>query len=110
MTVTPHTPSATSSAHGENSCSRSRLLIVDLLETRNRQRFASLVTGLIAGRIEYSRFEPWEIAPIVDFSQCRVRKNARKSLLERYQHAVTRGFDEGVFRFPAISKFIAANR
>ena len=69
-------------------------------------RFNKLIQELLRGRTSRNAFQPWEIDILIDIQDCQVPKPKRVDLLRRYQKAVQRQLERGVYPVMKFSEYL----
>jgi hypothetical protein len=72
-------------------------------------RFNSLIEGMLAGKIQRSVFQPWEIEILLDAMNCNLGGPRRaRAVMREYQESVSRQLEDGA-RLPIkLSEFLAS--
>jgi hypothetical protein len=71
--------------------------------------FNSLIEGMLAGRIQRSTFQPWEIEILLDAMNCNLGGPKRaKAVVREYQESVRRQLEGGAPLPMKLSEFLAS--
>ena len=72
-------------------------------------QFNSLIEGMLAGTIQRSAFQPWEIEILLDATNCNLGGPRKaKAVVREYQESVRRQLKEGALLPMKLSEFLAS--
>ncbi|MBI5282360.1 MAG: hypothetical protein HY858_11815 [Candidatus Solibacter usitatus] len=71
-------------------------------------QFNRLIEDLLSGQLQRTRFEPWEMAVLLDIEGASLAGAVRRRLILGYQHAVQRQFGSGAARPMTFSQYLCA--